>query len=94
LGAFPGNIPNAVGLEMCVLVYFALSHPCLTAQIKFHTSLPRVSAHAPDIHNWDKIKICAIYARIKYSVCFHAVSRFQKTLKVYKWTHTTYTYII
>lgn len=29
LGAFPVNTPNAVGLEMRVLVYFALSHPCV-----------------------------------------------------------------
>lgn len=29
LGALPINIPNAVGLEMRVLVYFALSHPCV-----------------------------------------------------------------
>lgn len=33
-----------------------LSPLCLTAQIKFHTSLPRVPAHTPDTHNWDKIK--------------------------------------
>lgn len=29
LGAFPIHIPNAVGLEVCVLVYFVLSHPCV-----------------------------------------------------------------
>lgn len=78
----------------CACVFCTLSPLCLTAQITFHTSLPRVLAHVPDIHNWDKIKICAIYARIKYSMCFHAESGFQKTPEVYTWTHTTYTYSI
>ena len=58
-----------------------LSPLCLTAQIKLHTSLPRVPAHTPDTHNWDKIKICSIYARIKYSECFHAVSGFRRLCK-------------
>lgn len=80
LGAFPGNIQTPQGWERVRACLRCTASPsCLTAQIKFHTSLPRASAHAPETHAWDKIKICAIYARIKHSARF-TLPGFQKAV--------------